>query len=185
MSDDLEGAPRLWLADLVQADPSAERLGRLVGLGRVEGALIDWQSIAKGRGQLLQVRQLAQAGWDADRTSDALMASDVRLATSLLLPLHEESNGRSGFVAALFPPGAEAGAVARRAGELARQVNRPNLVIGFACDQGGLEAARSALSKGQHTLVTSVVSFDALGRALEACTEGFSAAGKEHGSSGR
>jgi hypothetical protein len=81
MSDNLEGAPRLWLADLVQADPSAERLGRLVGLGRVEGALIDWRSIAGDQGQLLQVRQLAQAGWDADQTSDALMASDKPAAS--------------------------------------------------------------------------------------------------------
>jgi transaldolase/glucose-6-phosphate isomerase len=75
--------------------------------------------------------------------------------------------------------------VTRRAEELAHQVNRPNLVIGFPCDRGGLEAASGALSKGQHTLLTSVVSFDALGRALGACTEGLSAQGREHGSSGR
>ncbi len=185
MSDDLESAPRLWLADLVQADPSAERLGRLVGLRRVEGALINWRSIAGDQGQLLQIRQLAQAGWDADQTSDAIMASDVRLATSLLLPLHEHSNGRSGFVAALFPPGAEAGALVRRAGELARQVNRPNLVVGFSCDPGGLEAASTVLSQGQAVLITSVVSFDALGRAVQACSQGLSSKHREHQAPGQ
>jgi transaldolase/glucose-6-phosphate isomerase len=180
MSDHPETAPRLWLADLVQADPSAERWGSLVGLGRVEGALIDWRSVAGNPGQLFHVRRLAQAGWDADQASDALMASDVRLATSLLLALHEQSNGRSGFVAAQLPPGVEAARLARRAEELARQVNRPNLVIGFACDPGGLEAASGAISKGLPTLISSVVSFEALSQALEACVQGLKALRSEH-----
>jgi transaldolase/glucose-6-phosphate isomerase len=184
MSNEAESAPRLWLADLIQADPSAERLGRLVGLGRVEGVLVDWRSIAGEQGQLPQVRWLAQAGWDADQPPPAWWAPHVRLATSLLLPLHERSNGRSGFVAAVFPPGRQAAELGRRAEELARQVNRPNLVVGFPCDPGGLEAARNALSEGQPTLITSVVSFDALGRALEACAGGLRARREGQGSPG-
>ena len=180
MSDDGATEPRLWLADLVQADPSAERWGSLVGLGRAEGALIDWRSVAGNQGDLLHVRRLAQAGWDADATSDALMASDVRLATSLLLPMHERTNGRSGFVVGLLPPGDEAPSLARRAESVARQVNRPNLAIGFACDAGGLEAAAAAISQGLLTLISTAVSFDALGRALEACTQGLGELRDEH-----
>ena len=175
MSAEAESTPGLWLAGLSRADLSVECLGRWVGLGRVEGALIGWRSTAGVPGGPALVRRLAQAGWNTDQMSDALMASDIRFAASLFLPLHERSNGRSGFVAALFPPGADAGSYGQRAGELARLVNRPNLVIGFPCAAGGLLAAEKTLAEGQHALVSSVVSFDGLGLALEACARGLRA----------
>ncbi len=104
--------------------------------------------------------------------SDALMASDMRSAASLLLPVHERSNGRNGFVGARFPPGADAGSYRRRAEDIARLVNRPNLVIGFPHTLSGLEAAEGLFKDGQPALIGPVVSFDGLGLALGACTRG-------------
>jgi transaldolase/glucose-6-phosphate isomerase len=137
----------------------------------VAGALIDWGSAAEAISRRAPIGHLAQAGWGADRVFDALAAADIRTAANLLLPSHERSNGRSGFVGTRFPAGGNA--YGRRADELARLVNRPNLVIGFPCTAGGLEAAEDSLSAGQHSLIGPVVSFDGLALALGACTRAF------------
>ncbi len=173
MSADAERTPGLWLAGLTRTDLTAERLGRWMELGRVEGVLIDWGSAVEAIDRQAPLRHLAQAGWSADQMSDAQVASDMRCAANLLLASHEHSNGRSGFVGAPFPAGADAAAYGRRASEMARLVNRPNLVIGFPCTAGGLEAAEGALAAGQHSLIGPVVSFDGLSSAMDACTRAF------------
>ena len=173
MSADAEHTPGLWLAGLTRTDLTPERLGRWVGLGRVEGVLIDWGSPAGAIDRHAPLRYLAQASWSAVQMSDAQAASDIRSAANLLLPAHEHSNGRSGFVGASFPAGADAAAYGQRAREMARLVKRPNLVIGFPCTVAGLEAAEGALAGGQPSLIGPVVSFDGLGSAMEACTRAF------------
>ncbi len=172
MSADAESTPGLWLAGLTRVDLTAERLGSWAGPGRIEGVLIEWGSAAGESDRHAAVRPLAQAGWSVDQMSDALMASDMRSAASLLLPMHERSNGRNGFVGARFPAGADAGSYRRRAEDLARLVNRPNLVIGFPHTPAGLEAAEGVLKDGQPALIGPVVSFDGLRLALDACTRG-------------
>ncbi|MCJ7676611.1 MAG: hypothetical protein MUO35_02675, partial [Anaerolineales bacterium] len=88
-------APGLWLAGLGLEDLSLERLGRWVDDGHFDGALCSWPALGAAWESLSRsdpaLRLLAQAGWNAERTFDALAASVVRSAATLLLPIHERT----------------------------------------------------------------------------------------------
>ena len=172
-------APGLWLAGLGLEDLGLERLGRWVDDGRFDGVLCSWPALgavwesSSRSGSAL--RLLAQAGWNAERMVDALAASVVRSAATLLLPIHERTNGRRGFAAAIFPPGAGADEYLRRCETVAALVNRPNMMLGLPCTSAGLAAAERAAADGQGILMGPVASLEALTDALGACARGLTA----------
>jgi len=172
-------APGLWLAGLGPAGLTIERLRAWVEEGRFDGALCAWPALAAAWEKPSRAdparRPLAQAGWNAERTVDALVASFVRSVATLLLPIHERTNGRRGFAAAILPPGAEADEYVQRFEKVAALANRPNLMLGLPCTPAGLVAGERAAAGGRGILLGPVASLEGLTNALEACARGLTA----------
>ena len=166
----------LWLASLGSGAPAAQKLLRAGRSAPAGGALIVWSDLAAAAGSRLSApalrRLLAQAGWQTERTIEALAASAVRSFATELLPIYERTNGRLGRVAARLPPGLGAAGMLEAAERLTRAANRQNLIPGFPATEAGFEAAERSLVVGQSVLVGPTASLEVLTEALEACARG-------------
>src|SRR3990170_6202537 len=92
----------LWLDDLQRGMIESGELQRLISDGDIRGMTsnptIFEQAIAGSEIYTADLRQMAQAGWNAGRVLDHLILDDIRAAADLFRPLYESSGAGDGFV---------------------------------------------------------------------------------------
>ncbi|MEV0679469.1 transaldolase [Actinosynnema sp. NPDC050436] len=176
----------IWLDDL-----SRERLntGNLAGLvadrhvvGVTTNPTIFALALSQGAAYDEQVRELAARGADTDAAVREITTSDVRTACDLFRPLYESSQGVDGRVSIEVDPrlANDTGATIAEALDLAKAVDRPNLLVKIPATVEGLPAITKVLAEGISVNVTLIFSVERYRHVMDAFVAGLEQA-KENG----
>jgi transaldolase len=144
-------------------------LSRLIAAGELHGLTsnptIFEKAIAGDTDYDAQIAELA--GSDPRDALWAIMKADVRAATDLFLPLYRESGGDRGYVSIELDP-SKAFDTEQSVADgllLARELDRPNLMVKVPGTEPGLEAITRLTSEGVNvnvTLLFSVARYEAV-----------------------
>ncbi|WP_158852282.1 transaldolase [Saccharothrix deserti] len=168
----------IWLDDL-----SRERLttGNLAGLiadqhvvGVTTNPTIFAAALSKGTAYDEQVRELAERGSDTDAAVREITTTDVRNACDLFRDIYVATDGVDGRVSIEVDPrlaNDTEGTVAE-ALELAKTVDRPNLLVKIPATVEGLPAITRVLAEGISVNVTLIFSVERYRHVMEAFIAG-------------
>lgn len=128
--------------------------------------------------------RLVAAGEDVEGIYYALVTEDIQRAADILLPVHRESKGLDGYVSVEVQPknASDTEATIAEGVELARRVDRPNLMIKVPATEPGLPAIRELIGRGISVNVTLVFGIDQYRSVADAYIDGLEralAAGKD------
>src|SRR5690606_20586455 len=144
----------VWLDDLSRTRLESGSLARLIETRSVVGVTtnptIFAQAIASDEAYAAQLTALATSGADAEETIDALTVDDVRAACDLLRPVWERTDGVDGRVSLEVSPrlAHEGDATIEAAVRLAREVDRPNVLIKIPATEEGVFAIPRVMEHG-------------------------------------
>ncbi|MBI2957250.1 MAG: transaldolase [Chloroflexi bacterium] len=169
-----------WLDNIERHHTRSGELNRMVeqeGLrGLTSNPSIFDKSISKGQGYEPDIRRLAGQGMTAIELYESLTTTDIREAAQVLLPVHETSAGRDGYVS-LEPPSQYAYDIEKtiaEASRLFRLVNAPNLMMKVPGTADGLVALRRLVGSGINVNVTLLFSPHNYALAAQAYIDGLS-----------
>ena len=116
------------------------------------------------------IEKLAGEGLDAVAIYLNLAIKDVQLACDVIGPVHEETDGKDGFVSLEVEPALahDTEGTLEQARELWKEVDRPNVMIKIPGTEAGLSAIEDAIADGINvnvTLLFSVESYEAVAEA--------------------
>ncbi|MFI9012018.1 transaldolase [Actinosynnema sp. NPDC053489] len=168
----------IWLDDL-----SRERLnsGNLAGLiadqhvtGVTTNPTIFAAALAKGSAYDEQVRELAARGADTDTAVREITTTDVRNACDLFRDLYTSTDGVDGRVSIEVDPrlANDTEATVAEALDLAKAVDRPNLLVKIPATVEGLPAITRVLAEGISVNVTLIFSVERYRHVMEAFIAG-------------
>jgi transaldolase len=166
MSDRLkklsEAGVSIWLDDLSRERLETGNLAELVKNSSVVGVTTNPSifagALADGDRYNDQVRQLAAAGADLDRTVFELTTTDVREACDVLRDVWEATDGVDGRVSIEVSPtlAHDTAATVAEARKLWARVDRPNLLIKIPGTSEGCPAITETLAAGISVNVTLI-----------------------------
>ncbi|MFE9749788.1 transaldolase [Saccharothrix saharensis] len=168
----------IWLDDL-----SRERLntGNLAGLiadqhvtGVTTNPTIFAAALAKGAAYDEQVRELVARGADTDTAVREITTSDVRHACDLFRDIYTATDGVDGRVSIEVDPrlANDTEATVAEALDLAKAVDRPNLLVKIPATVEGLPAITRVLAEGISVNVTLIFSVERYRHVMEAFVAG-------------
>lgn len=168
----------IWLDDL-----SRERLntGNLAGLiadqhvvGVTTNPTIFATALSNGSVYDEQVRELASRGADTDAAVREITTTDVRNACDLFRDLYTATDGVDGRVSIEVDPrlANDTEATVAEALDLAKAVDRPNLLVKIPATVEGLPAITRVLAEGVSVNVTLIFSVERYRKVMEAFVEG-------------
>ncbi|MBW4720933.1 transaldolase [Saccharothrix obliqua] len=168
----------IWLDDL-----SRERLntGNLAGLiadrhvvGVTTNPTIFASALAKGEAYDEQVRALVARGADTDAAVREITTTDVRNACDLFRSVYEATDGVDGRVSIEVDPrlAHDTEATVTEALDLAKTVDRPNLLVKIPATVAGLPAITRVLAEGVSVNVTLIFSTERYRDVMEAFVVG-------------
>jgi transaldolase len=176
----------LWLDDLSRERISSGNLAELVATKHIVGVTtnptIFAGALSKGEAYSAQVAELADRGASLSDVITALTTDDVRNAADILKPVFDATDGVDGRVSIEVEPGLAndtAGTIAQ-AQELAKIVDRPNLLVKIPATKEGLPAITAVLAEGISVNVTLIFSLERYGEVIDAFIAGVTKA-KENG----
>lgn len=173
-----EAGVSVWLDDLSRDRLATGGLAELAANRSVAGVTTNpsiFQAAISGSDLYTdQVRSLAAAGADVDTVVRALTVDDVRAACDLFAPVAERTGGVDGRVSIEVDPrlAHDTEATIAQAGELWREVDRPNALIKIPATEAGLPAIRAAISEGISVNVTLIFSLQRYRSVMEAYIAG-------------
>ena len=168
----------IWLDDLSRERIETGNLADLIKNDFVVGVTtnpsIFAAALADGERYDDQVRELAAAGADVDKTVFALTTTDVRNACDVLKPVFDATNGVDGRVSIEVAPGLafDTDATLASAKELWQEVDRPNLFIKIPATTEGAPAISDTLAEGISVNVTLIFGLDRYQGVMEAYLAG-------------
>ena len=117
---------------------------------------------------------LAWSGWDAEKIFWELIVEDIRTATGLFLPLHEETHGGDGFVSIEVSPylAHDTEGTVSQAQQLWARVGRPNLMVKIPATNEGIPAIRRCVAAGLNINITLIFSRRLYAQVMEAYLSG-------------
>ncbi|GAA0235699.1 transaldolase [Saccharothrix mutabilis subsp. mutabilis] len=168
----------IWLDDL-----SRERLntGNLAGLvanqhvvGVTTNPTIFAAALAKGSAYDEQVRELAARGADTDAAVREITTTDVRNACDLFRDIYTATDGVDGRVSIEVDPrlAHDTEGTIAEALDLAKVVDRPNLLVKIPATIAGLPAITKVLAEGVSVNVTLIFSVERYRDVMEAFIAG-------------
>lgn len=106
------------------------------------------------------LRDLKSAGTSTEEIVKSLMAGDIRRACDVLLPVHQATSGRDGFVSVEVSPtlAADTDATVAEARDWVKQIDRPNLLVKVPATPEGIPAVRRLIGEGISVNVTLIFS---------------------------
>ncbi len=92
----------------------------------------------------------------------ALMIRDIQMATDVLKPVYDRTNGRDGYVSVEVTPGKARNtqATVEEVRELWKKINRKNLMVKIPATKEGLPAIEQSISEGININVTLIFSLE-------------------------
>ncbi len=168
----------LWLDDLSRQRLHSGNLGELIDNKHIVGVTtnpsIFAAALADGESYQIQADELAARGASVEDAVRAMTTDDVRDACDLFAALYESTGGVDGRVSIEVEPGLAfdtAGTVAQ-AQELAKIVDRPNVLVKIPATLAGLPAITSTLAEGISVNVTLIFSLERYDGVIDAFVAG-------------
>lgn len=168
----------LWLDDLSRQRLHSGNLGELIDNKHIVGVTtnpsIFATALADGESYQIQADELAARGASVEDAVRAMTTDDVRDACDLFAALYESTGGVDGRVSIEVEPGLAfdtAGTVAQ-AQELAKIVDRPNVLVKIPATLAGLSAITSTLAEGISVNVTLIFSLERYDGVIDAFVAG-------------
>jgi len=190
MSDNLqdlsEAGVSIWLDDLSRERLDSGNLAELVKNDHIVGVTtnpsIFASALAEGDRYDDQVRELADAGADVDKTVFALTTTDVRNACDVLKSVFDATNGLDGRVSIEVAPDLahDTAKTLASAKELWAEVDRENLFIKIPATTEGAPAISDTLGEGISVNVTLIFGLERYQGVMDAYLTGLEKA-KENG----
>ncbi len=156
----------IWLDDLSRERLTTGNLQQLIDTKGVVGVTtnpsIFQAALSEGHAYDAQVSELADAGKTVDEAVFALTTQDVRDACDVFLPVYEATGGQDGRVSIEVDPRLAhdtAGTIAE-AKQLAKAVDRPNVLIKIPATVEGLPAITEVMGAGISVNVTLIFALD-------------------------
>ncbi|AEF41874.1 transaldolase [Hoyosella subflava] len=172
----------LWLDDLSRGLIRSGRLAELVATRNIVGVTtnptIFQAAMSDGPAYREQLTALAAAGASVDDTVRQITTDDVREAADVLAPVFDATGGVDGRVSLEVDPrlADDSEATIKQALELARLVDRPNLMIKIPATLAGLPAITSVIAEGISVNVTLIFSAQRYAQVMEAYFAGLESA---------
>jgi len=177
-----EAGVSLWLDDLSRDRLRSGNLAELIKTKHIVGVTtnptIFAAALSKGEAYEEQVAELAANNASLAETVKTLTTDDVRNAADLFTPIFEATNGVDGRVSIEVDPGLarDTEKTVAEAKDLARIVNRPNLLVKIPATEDGLPAITSVIAEGISVNVTLIFSLERYEAVIEAYLAGLEAA---------
>ncbi len=125
-----------------------------------------------------EFRQAIADGLDVEASYWKLVTSDIEAALAILRPVHDQSDGRDGYVSVEVDPGLARDSVGTEtaARNLHRAIDEPNVYIKIPGTAEGLGPIRTMISEKRSINVTLIFSLDRYAEVMEAYLSGLEAA---------
>jgi transaldolase len=168
----------IWLDDLSRERLETGNLADLVQNSNVVGVTtnpaIFQAALAKGERYDAQVRDLAAAGADVDKATQAITTDDVREACRLMRPVFDATDGVDGRVSIEVSPGFahDTDQTVAEAAELWKIVGEPNVLIKIPGTPEGWPAITETIGAGISVNVTLIFGLDQYRNVMEAYVAG-------------
>lgn len=172
----------VWLDDLSRDMLRSGRLQQLVDTRSVVGVTTNPSTFERalnhGRAYDGQIAELTARGTDVDTAIRTAITDDVRSACDVLRPQWEASDGIDGRVSLEVDPALahNTDATVTQALELAKIVDRPNVLIKIPATAEGLPAITAVLARGVSVNVTLIFSAQRHRAVMDAYLAGIEAA---------
>ncbi|HTR33303.1 MAG TPA: transaldolase [Gaiellaceae bacterium] len=120
------------------------------------------------------MRKLLAETDDPAKIFFALALQDIRDACDVLRPVHDATNGLDGYVSMEVEPGLayETEATFQQARWIAKEVDRPNLMVKIPATMAGLPAIEDCIAHGTSINITLIFSLDRYKAVVEAYLRG-------------
>ncbi|WP_345698342.1 transaldolase family protein [Kitasatospora terrestris] len=168
-----------WLDGFHRKLASSGLLARLVAETGLRGATSNPGRLATrlrddGDAYGAQLARLAELDVSVESALWALSVQDLRLACDVMLPVFGETHGYDGLVSMDLDPrmAHDPAATTAEALELARAVDRPNMLVKVPATAEGLLAVRDCVAAGVGVHITGVFSVTRYGQAVDAYFDG-------------
>ncbi len=174
----------IWLDDLSRGRLQSGGLQELVDNDHVVGVTtnpsIFSAAIGDGADYADQIADLAREGVDVDGAVRRMTTDDVRAACDVLRPVFDATGGRDGRVSIEVDPrlAHETAETVEQALELARVVDRPNVMIKIPATPEGLPAITRVVGAGISVNVTLIFSIDQYRQVIDAWLYGLEQAAR-------
>lgn len=121
-----------------------------------------------------QLREMADRDADAEEVIAALMTSDIQRACDVLLPVHQRTDGRDGYVSVEVTPtlAHDTEATIQEAREWSKRIGRPNLFVKVPATKEGIPAIRRLIGEGISVNVTLIFSVERYRAVMAAYLDG-------------
>ncbi|MCL2038148.1 transaldolase [Candidatus Saccharibacteria bacterium] len=168
----------IWLDDLSRERLNSGSLESLIKTRNVVGVTTNpsiFQKAIFAAGPYdSQIKELAMAGADPEEAVRAMTTDDVRAAADIFLPIYEATDGVDGRVSIEVDPrlAHDSENTVTQAIELARLVDRPNVMIKIPATREGLSAITKTLAEGISVNVTSIFSIERYREVIAAFIKG-------------
>jgi transaldolase len=168
----------IWLDDLSRERLDSGNLAELVKNDHVVGVTtnpsIFASALSEGERYDDQVKELAAAGADVDKTVFALTTTDVRNACDVLKPVFDATDGVDGRVSIEVSPemAHDTDATLKSARELWKEVDRHNLFIKIPATTEGAPAISDTLGDGISVNVTLIFGLERYQGVMDAYVTG-------------
>ncbi|MBC2681592.1 transaldolase [Corynebacterium anserum] len=172
----------VWLDDLSRDRIVSGNLADVIESKGVVGVTtnpaIFAHAMSQGHAYDAQLQELASNDVPADSAVFAMAAEDVRAACDVFRPIYDATHGRDGRVSLEVDPrlANEKDATVAQAKNLARTVDRPNLMIKIPATEECLPAISEVLGAGISVNVTLIFSEARYRQVMEAFIEGIALA---------
>lgn len=172
----------VWLDDLSRNLLQSGKLRQLIDTRSVVGVTTNpstfERALTHGRAYDGQIAELTGRGTDTDTAVRTAITDDVRAACDVLRPQWEVSDGVDGRVSIEVDPSLahDTDATVTQAVELAKVVDRPNVLIKIPATTAGLPAITATLAKGVSVNVTLIFSVQRHQAVMNAYLAGIEAA---------
>ncbi|QQQ74442.1 transaldolase [Saccharothrix sp. 6-C] len=168
----------IWLDDLSRERLDSGNLSGLIAEQHVVGVTtnptIFATALSKGSAYDAQVRELAARGADTDAAVREITTTDVRNACDLFRDIYTATDGVDGRVSIEVDPrlATNTEATVAEALDLAKAVDRPNLLVKIPATVEGLPAITRVLAEGISVNVTLIFSVERYRHVMEAFITG-------------
>ncbi|OBI80833.1 transaldolase [Mycobacterium sp. 1245805.9] len=172
----------VWLDDLSRPLLRSGKLRQLIDTRSVVGVTTNpstfERALSQGRAYDGQIAELTARGADIDAAVRTAITDDVRAACDVLRAQWENSDGVDGRVSIEVDPSLahDADATVAQAVELAKIVDRPNVLVKIPATAEGLPAITAALAAGVSVNVTLIFSVTRHRAVMDAYLAGIEAA---------
>jgi transaldolase len=180
----------IWYDNIQRSFITAGKLANMVSedgvCGVTSNPTIFEKAIGGSSDYDAEIKKLVAGGKTADEIYDSLTIKDVSLAADVLSETYRASEGKDGYVSIEVSPkyAYDTGKTIDEAVRLAKEINKPNIMIKVPATKQGVDAIKILISKGININATLIFSINHYRDVAQAYIEGLKESSKKEGTPG-